>query len=100
MRNSTRTWSELYPDALSVVERGVSEKACKRSAHDKAGTSGRNTSHKHWNCCLGHSACTTNSALGERETQYVESEEQKLFLRLVGSGEDDVAHRAGKEVRH
>ena len=65
MRKSTRTWSELYPDAWLVAEPGESGKTWKQSTHDKAGTSGRNTSHRHWNCRLSHSACTTNSALGE-----------------------------------
>ena len=35
-----------------------------------------------------------------KEPQYDEGKEQKLFLRLVGSGEDSAAHGAGKEVRH
>lgn len=48
-----------------MAEPGESEKTWKPSTHDKTGTSGRNTSHRHWNCWLSHSSCTTNSALGE-----------------------------------
>lgn len=42
-----------------------SQKAWKQPTANEAGTPGRNTSHRHWNCWLRHGACTTNSALGE-----------------------------------
>ena len=35
-----------------------------------------------------------------KEPQYDEGKKQKLVLRLVGSGEDGAAPRAGREVRH
>lgn len=55
-----------------IVSRGLAsgsvrweKKAWRQSTRHKAGTPGRDTSHRHWNCWLSHSTCTTNSALGE-----------------------------------
>jgi len=114
MRNSTRTWSELYPDVQLVAEPRESEKSMKPVYSRQS----RYIWKKHTSQALellAEPQCVYYKfypwgriqKLGQarkrgvcerlqgnsgtyKEPQHDESKEQKQFLRLVGSGEDSV----------